>query len=127
MVGEAESGERMRALNLANEVLKDPSLRAQYDSEAQSQDGLYGDLESMVKVWVDESTATDMPMEKVAALNREMVLMEQEGWDVERVHDHLVCTRTDRKGMFGKATKRRVTVNIDRNGRAFHVEQKRPD
>jgi curved DNA-binding protein CbpA len=127
VIGAAESGERMRELNLAYEVLKDPSLRAQYDSESQSSDGLYGDLESMVKVWVDESTMTDLPQQKVAALNREMALMEQEGWKVERVHDHLVCTRTDRKGRFGRGRKRRVTVNIDRNGRAFRVEQMRPD
>jgi curved DNA-binding protein CbpA len=126
-VGEAESGERMRQLNLAYEVLKDPSMRAQYDSESQSLDGLFGDLESIVKVWVDESSMTDLPQEKVRALNREYVRMEQEGWTVERHHDHLVCTRTDRNGLFSKARKRRVTVNIDRNGQAFHVEQMRPD
>jgi curved DNA-binding protein CbpA len=127
VIGEAESGERMRQLNLAYEVLRDPSMRAQYDSESQSQDGLYGDLESIVKVWVDQSTMTDLPQQKVAALNRELVRMEREGWTVERVHDHLVGTRTDRKGLFSKPRKRRVTVNIDRNGRAFQVEQMRPD
>jgi curved DNA-binding protein CbpA len=117
----------MRQLNLAYEVLKDPSMRAQYDSESQSAEGLFDDLESIVQVWVDESSITDLPQEKVSALNREYVRMEQEGWKVERHHDHLVCTRTERNGLFGKARKRRVTVNIDRNGHAFQVEQKRPD
>lgn len=128
VVGEAESGERMRQLNLAYEVLGNPELRAAYDAEAgvQSHSGLFDDLESVVRVWATEAKFTDLPPEKLAALGREMVRMENEGWKVERKYDHLVCTRTDRKGIFAKPRKRRVTVNIDRDGRAFQVEQKRP-
>lgn len=127
VVGAEESGERMRQLNLAYEVLKDPTMRAQYDSESQDSAGLFGDLEDIVRVRWEESSFTTLSDEKVAALNRETVKMEREGWKVERKHDHLVCTRIDRKGLFAKARKRRVTVNIDRNGNAFRVEQMRPD
>lgn len=127
VVGEAESGERMRQLNLAYEILKDPTMRAQYDSESRDSAGLFGDLEDIVRVRWEEASFTTLTEEKVAALNRETVKMEREGWKVERKHDHLVCTRTDRKGLFAKARKRRVTVNIDRNGNAFRVEQMRPD
>jgi curved DNA-binding protein CbpA len=127
VVGAAESGEQMRQLNLAYEILKDPTMRAQYDSESQDSAGLFGDLEDIVRVRWEESSFTTLSEEKVAALNRETVKMEREGWKVERKHDHLVCTRTDRKGRFSKARKRRVTVNIDRNGNAFRVEQMRPD
>ncbi|MGH2960163.1 MAG: J domain-containing protein [Solirubrobacterales bacterium] len=126
VVGAAESGEKMRQLNLAYEILKDATMRAQYDSESQNSAGLFGDLEDIVRVRWEEASFTTLSQQKVAALNREMVLMEKDGWDVERVHDHLVCTRTDRSGLFSKARKRRVTVNIDRNGNAFHVEQMRP-
>ena len=127
VVGAAESGERMRQLNLAYEVLKDATMRAQYDSESQNAAGLFGDLEDIVKVRWEEASFSTLSQEKVVALNREFVRMESEGWTVERKHDHLVCTRTDRKGLFAKARKRRVTVNIDRNGNAFRVEQMRPD
>lgn len=127
VVGAAESGEQMRQLNLAYEILKDATMRAQYDSESQDSAGLFGDLEDIVRVRWEESSFTTLSEEKVAALNRETVRMEREGWEVERKHDHLVCTRTDRKGLFAKPRKRRVTVNIDRNGNAFRVEQMRPD
>ncbi|MBJ7353387.1 MAG: J domain-containing protein [Thermoleophilaceae bacterium] len=127
VVGEAESGERMRQLNLAYEVLRDPELRVLYDAEHRVGRGIHSDLEDIVRVWVEDGRLDDPAIEKLAALNREMVRMENEGWDVRRHHDHLVCTRTDRKGMFGRAIKRRVTVNIDKHGLPFHVEQKRPD
>lgn len=127
VVGAAESGEQMRQLNLAYEILKDATMRAQYDSESQNSAGLFGDLEDIVRVRWEEASFTTLSQEKVAALNRETVHMEREGWKVERKHDHLVCTRTDRNGLFSKARKRRVTVNIDRNGNAFRVEQMRPD
>ncbi len=127
VVGAAESGEQMRQLNLAYEILKDPTMRAQYDSESQDSAGLFGDLEDIVRVRWEESSLATLAEEKIAALERETIKMEREGWKVERKHDHLVCTRTDRKGLFIKARKRRVTVNIDRNGNAFRVEQMRPD
>lgn len=128
VIGEEESGEKMRQLNLAYEVLGNPELRAAYDAESGhvSHDGLFDDLESVVRVWATEAKFTDLPPEKLAALNREMVRMESDGWTVERKYDHLVCTRTDRNGIFARPRKRRVTVNIDRDGRAFHVEQMRP-
>lgn len=130
VIGAEESGERMRELNLAYEVLGNPELRAAYDAESRSgvsHDGLFDDLESVVRVWATEAKFTDLPAEKLAALNREMVRMENAGWKVERKYDHLVCTRTERKGLFSKPRKRRVTVNIDRSGRAFQVEQMRPN
>lgn len=117
----------MRQLNLAYEVLKDATMRAQYDSESQNSAGLFGDLEDIVRVRWEEPSFSKLTDEKIAALNREMVQMERDGWLVERVHDHLVCTRTDRKSRFARGRKRRVTVNIDRNGNAFRVEQMRPD
>lgn len=128
VIGAEESGEKMRQLNLAYEVLGNPELRAAYDAESgvSSHSGLFDDLESVVRVWATEAKFTDLPPEKLAALNREMVRMESEGWKVERKYDHLVCTRTDRKGLLSRPRKRRVTVNIDSSGRAFHVEQMRP-
>ncbi|MFT4049184.1 MAG: DnaJ domain-containing protein [Solirubrobacterales bacterium] len=129
VIGEAASGEQMRELNLAYELLKDPALRARYDAEVgiDIHGSSFDNLEDLVRVWVDEPTFSDLPQVKLRALNREYVRMEQEGWNVERHHDHLVCTKTERGGLFGKSRKRRVTVNIDRDGQPFHVEQKRPD
>jgi curved DNA-binding protein CbpA len=125
VVGEAESGERMRQLNLAYELLRDSENRALYDAE-NVRGSRQSDIEDIVRVWVDDGRIEDLALTKMAALNREMVQMESEGWEVRRHHDHLVCTRTDRKGLFSRAIKRRVTVNIDQHGLPFHVEQKRP-
>jgi curved DNA-binding protein CbpA len=126
VVGEAESGERMRALNLAYEVLKDPALRAIYDVESRG-GAMPDDLESAVRIWEEQFGESGLAQDKIAALNKETVRMEQEGWKVERLHDHLVCTKTERKGLFSRPRKRRVTVSIDKHGLPFHVEQIRPD
>jgi len=53
VVGAEESGERMRELNLAYEVLKDPAMRAMYDVESQAGTGPE-DLESAVRIWEAE-------------------------------------------------------------------------
>lgn len=129
VIGEAASGEQMRELNLAYELLKDPELRSRYDAEVglEIRASAFDDLEDLGRVWVDEPKFSDLAQTKLRALNREYVRMEQEGWTVERKHDHLVCVKTERNGFFGKPRKRRVTVSIDREGRPFHVEQKRPD
>ena len=126
VVGAEESGERMRELNLAYEVLKDPAMRAMYDVESQAGSGPE-DLESAVRIWEAEFGESGLTQEKIRALNRETVRMEREGWSVERLHDHLVCMKTERKGLFGKSRKRRVTVSIDKFGLPMHVEQIRPD
>lgn len=128
VVGADRAGERMREINLAYELLGDPELRARYDAEIGSalRSERFDDLEDLVRVWVDEPKVSGLSSEKLRALNREFVRMEAEGWKVERHHDHLVCTKTQRNGIFGRPFKRRVTVNIDRDGRPFVVEQKRP-
>ncbi len=128
VVGAEESGERMRELNLAYELLRDPELRARFDAEigVDIRSSSIDDLEDLVRVWATEPKFSDLPDQKLRALNREYVRMEQEGWSVERKFDHLVCTKTERRGIFTRPVKRRVTVNIDANGRAFQVEQKRP-
>lgn len=126
VVGATESGERMRQLNLAYEVLKDPAMRAIYDVESRG-NSLPDDLESAVRIWEEQFGESGLTQDKIAALNKETVRMEGEGWQVERLHDHLVCTKTERRGLFAKARKRRVTVSIDKYGLPFHVEQIRPD
>jgi curved DNA-binding protein CbpA len=129
IVGAETSGEQMREVNLAYELLSNPELRARFDREIAS-DGRanpFEDIEEMVRVWVEEPEFSDLNGFKLRALNREYVRMENEGWAVERKHDHLVCTKTERRSLFSKPRKRRVTVNIDRNGRPFQVEQKLPD
>lgn len=128
VVGADRAGERMREVNLAYELLGNEELRTRYDAEVgiHARSSRYDDLEDLVRVWVDEPDLSDLPPAKVRALNREYVRMENEGWKVERKHDHLVCTKTQRNGLFGKSYKRRVTVNIGSDGRPFQVEQKRP-
>lgn len=128
VVGDAESGERMRAINLAYEILSSVELRERYDEEFGAGSRSSGDeLEDLVRVWVDEAEVTDLRQEKLRTLGREQERLEREGWKVERRHDHLVGTKTERNGLFAKGRKRCVTVNIDRDGRPFQVEQKRPD
>jgi curved DNA-binding protein CbpA len=123
VVGAEESGERMRELNLAYEAIGDPAARAIFDVEA----GVHTSEHDEVRIWSAGFSTGSIAQHKVAELNRERVRMEKQGWKVERLHDHLVCTRTDRNGLFGKRRKRRVTVSIDLDGRPFHVEQVRPD
>ena len=127
VVGTGQAGERMRAINLAYEILSSAELRERYDEEFGPGNGSSGDdLQDLVRVWVDEAEFTDLRQQKLRTLGRERQRMEQEGWKVEHRHDHLVCTKTERNGLFAKGRKRCVTVNIDRDGRPFVVEQKRP-
>lgn len=128
VIGDQQSGERMREINLAYELLGDPQLRARYDAEVgiDLRGSRFDDLEDLVRVWVDEPGRAELKSAKLRALDRESERMKREGWKVERKHDHLVCTRTDRTGLLGKRRKRRVTVNIGADGRPFQVEQKRP-
>lgn len=127
----SDSGDEMKLLNLAYEILGDQARRARYDAESAtgSLEHDFDDLEVVVQMWKEESDlAGGLPQYKVAALNRELVRMENEGWTVERLHDHLVCERTERRGgVFGKRVRRRVTISIDRDGRPHQVEQIRPD
>lgn len=125
-IGAEASDEAMRRLNLAYELLRDPARRAEYDATRPPARTVFSDVDELVRVWAEEAPPGALAQEKIAALNRERVRLEQEGWKVERHHDHLVATKTERHGLLARPRKRRVTVNIDRDGRAFRVEQKRP-
>lgn len=98
------AAEEMKALNLAYELLSDPARRAEYDAKTAPR----------VNTTPPRSRPTPRPQEskvdfdfdlaardfasanrdRLQTLNHEYVRMTEEGWNVERVHDHLVCTRT---------------------------------
>lgn len=125
-VGAETSVDAMRRLNLAYEVLRDPVRRAEHDATRPPVRSVFSDVDDLVRVWADQAPSGALAQEKIAALNREWVRLEQEGWKVERHHDHLVATKTESRGLLAKRRKRRITVNIDKYGRAFQVEQMRP-
>lgn len=93
--GEEGSDEMMAALNEAHDQLRDPAARAAYDQGLQFQTSrprTPGDDPLYVDVVLDKID-TGRARRKLATLNREFVRMEEEGWHVEFLHDHLVCTQ----------------------------------
>jgi hypothetical protein len=95
VAGDEGSDEMMAALNEAHDVLRDPAARAAYDGgsyAAPSRPTSPDDGQLYVDV-VLEKIDTGRARRKLATLNQEFVRMEQQGWHVEFLHDHLVCTR----------------------------------
>lgn len=93
--GDEGSDEMMAALNEAHDKLRDQAARTEYDQALwgrTSRPRSPGDEPLYVDVLLNEID-TARARRKLATLNREFARMEAEGWNVEFLHDHLVCTQ----------------------------------